>query len=70
MKQFCMKIDLISQGQENVLFLPSNMVAMTSHENALYNFLSLCQLVFERKRTKHKNTIKIMYDMEMAAKDY
>ena len=70
MKQFCMKIDLISQGRENVLFLPSNMVAMTSHENALYNFLSLCQLYFKRKRTKHKNTIKIMYDMKMAAKDY
>ena len=38
MKQFCMKIDLISQGRENVLFLPSNMVAMTSHENALHLF--------------------------------
>ena len=25
MKQFCMKIDLISQGRENVLFMPSNM---------------------------------------------
>ena len=37
MKQFCMKIDLISQGRENVLFLPSNMAAMTSHENALFN---------------------------------
>ena len=36
MKQFYMKIDLISQGRENVLFLPSNMAAMTSHENALY----------------------------------
>ena len=35
MKQFCMKIDLISQGRENVLFLPSSMAAMTSHENAL-----------------------------------
>ena len=34
MKQFCMKIDLISQGRENVLFLPSNMTAMTSHANA------------------------------------
>ena len=34
MKQFCMKIDLISQGRENVLFLRSNMAAMTSHENA------------------------------------
>ena len=34
MKQFCMKIDLISQRRENVLFLPSNMAAMTSHENA------------------------------------
>ena len=38
MKQFCMKIDLISQRRENVLFLPSNMAAMTSHENALYWF--------------------------------
>ena len=36
MKHFCMKIDLISQGRENVLFLPSKMAAMTSHENALY----------------------------------
>ena len=36
MKQFCMKIDLISQGRENVLCLPSNMAAMTSHENTLY----------------------------------
>ena len=35
MKQFCMKIDLISQGRENALFLPSNMVAMMSHENAI-----------------------------------
>ena len=35
MKQFCMKIDLNSQGRETVLFLPSNMAAMTSHENAL-----------------------------------
>ena len=30
---FCMKIYLISQGRENVLFLPSNLAAMTSHEN-------------------------------------
>ena len=30
-----MKIDLISQGRENVLFLPSNMAAIMSHENAL-----------------------------------
>ena len=37
MKQFCTKIYLISQGRENVLFLPSNMAAMTSHENALYS---------------------------------
>ena len=36
MKQFCIKIDLIPQGREHVLFLPSNMAAMTSHENALY----------------------------------
>ena len=28
-------LDLISQGKENVLFLPSNMAAMTSHENAV-----------------------------------
>ena len=38
MKQFCMKIDLISQGRGNESFLPSNMAAMTSHENALYIF--------------------------------
>ena len=37
MKQFCMKIDLISQERKNVLFLPSNMAAMTSRENALYS---------------------------------
>ena len=36
MKQFCMKIDLISQRKENVLFLPLYMAAMTSHENALF----------------------------------
>ena len=35
MKHFCMKIDLIFQRRENVLFLTSNMAAMTSHENAL-----------------------------------
>ena len=35
MKQFCMKIDLISLRREHVLSLPSNMAAMTSHENAL-----------------------------------
>ena len=29
MKQFCMEIDLISPRRENVLFLPSNMAAMT-----------------------------------------
>ena len=34
MKQFCMKIYLISQGREKLLFLPSNMATMTSHENA------------------------------------
>ena len=28
--------NLISQERENVLFLPSNMAAMTSHENALF----------------------------------
>ena len=39
MKQFCMKIYLISQGRENVLFLPSKMAEMTSHENALYGDL-------------------------------
>ena len=32
MKQFCIKIDLISQGRENALSLPANMAAMTSHE--------------------------------------
>ena len=32
MKQFCMKVDLISQRRENVLFSPSNMAAMTSQE--------------------------------------
>ena len=37
MKQFCMKIDLISLERENVLFLPSNMVAMTSDENSLWH---------------------------------
>ena len=36
MKQFCMKIDLISQRRENILFLPSNMAAVTSHKNALF----------------------------------
>ena len=36
MKEFCVKIDLITQGRENVPFLPSNMAAMTSHENILY----------------------------------
>ena len=41
MKQFCMKIDLIFQRRENVLFLPSNMVAMTSHEKALGSFDSV-----------------------------
>ena len=35
MKQFCMKIDLISQRRENVLVLPSNMAAMTSHDVTL-----------------------------------
>ena len=38
MKQFCLKIDLISHRRENVLFLPSNMATMTSHENALYQY--------------------------------
>ena len=42
MKQFCMKIDRISQGRENALFLPSNMAAMTSHENALYFQFTVC----------------------------
>ena len=32
-----MKIDLISQRRENVLFLSSNMAAMTSHENAIFD---------------------------------
>ena len=31
-----LKQDLISQGRENVLFLPSNMATMASHENALF----------------------------------
>ena len=44
MKQFCMKIDLISQGRENVLFLPSNMAAMTSHENALLTLFPNCRI--------------------------
>ena len=35
MKLFCMIIGLISQRRENVLFLPSDMGAITSHENAL-----------------------------------
>ena len=44
MKQFCVKIDLISQRRENVLFLPSNMAAMTSHENALFGVK--CSVLF------------------------
>ena len=36
MKQFCMKIYLISEGRENVLFMPSSMAAMTSRQNALF----------------------------------
>ena len=36
MKQFGIKIDLISQARGNVLFLPSSMAAMTSHENVLW----------------------------------
>ena len=47
MKQFCMKIDLISQRRENVLFLPCNMATMTSHENAL--FWSLSGIFFLRE---------------------
>ena len=35
MNQFRMKIDLISQRRQNVLFLPSSMAARTLHENAL-----------------------------------
>ena len=42
-KQFCMKIDLISQRRENVLFLPSSMAAMTSHENVLLAKVQLCE---------------------------
>ena len=41
MKQFCMKINLISQGRENVLLVPSNMAATTSHENALYKQINI-----------------------------
>ena len=41
MKQFCMKIDLISYRRENALFLPSNMAAMTSRENALFFSVTL-----------------------------
>ena len=42
MKQFCIKIDIISQGRENVLFLPSN---MASHENALYSHIQVLHTV-------------------------
>ena len=54
MKQFCTKIDLISQERENVLFLASNMAAVTSHENALYAFPCQClaKLPFHVKPTK------------------
>ena len=45
MKQFCMKIDLISQGRQNVLFLPTNMVAMTSRENALLDQAKLAYVI-------------------------
>ena len=32
MKQFCMKIDIISQGRENVLFLLFNMAMLREKE--------------------------------------
>ena len=51
MKQFCMKIDLISQ-RENVLFLPSNMAAMTSHENALWILIHVVAIWENLLRTK------------------
>ena len=50
MKQFCMKIDLISQRRENVLFLPSNMAAMTSHENVINNQFYIFTISLETKR--------------------
>ena len=50
MKQFCMKIDLISQRRENVLFLPSNMAAMMKHENALFSFQSWLREAILRSR--------------------
>ena len=37
MKQFCMKIDLISKGRENVLFLSLNIATMTPHENVPFS---------------------------------
>ena len=46
MKQFCMKIDLISQGRENVLFLPSSMAAVTSRENALLHHRKEIPVIF------------------------
>ena len=49
MKQFCMKIDLISQRRENVLFLPSNMAATTSHESALLWKQGHCLSIFPFK---------------------
>ena len=49
LKQFCMKIDVISQGKENLLFLPSNMAAMTSHENALLSLFLQVKLDFCRR---------------------
>ena len=49
MKQFCMNIDLISQGRENALFLPSNMAAMTSHENALLHNFPYTLVMFSYK---------------------
>ena len=58
MKQFCMKIDLISQGRENVLFLPSNMATMTSHE-MLYR--QLC----EHGDHNSKDSQVSLYQLEM-----
>ena len=54
MKQFCMKIDVISQRRENVLFLPSNMAAMASH---LYSTM-LISLHFLRFRKSRMNSTK------------
>ena len=56
MKQFCMKIDIISQRRENVLFLPSNMAAMTSHENALYCLFAFSMYLYHYQGCSHYNS--------------